>query len=225
MKDKPKVDTMLERLGPPDLTASAQNHAQLNAELIASVLRAIDPKRQIEEALTYVSSGFSSEQEKIVLEWRAFNASPEGQARTKLMLRLKELTADTTIAQSETCIELLDALHHCLDHKFMAEGSGDVIAVLTPHFSRMGSPGAGGRAKAEAQARKDEDHRKLLRQHPGRKPKELTQLLMTNSKLNGGTAHAVVRRWLDSEEGKKSTAASTRKSSTTGKAQKPPAQT
>jgi hypothetical protein len=158
-------------------------------------------------------------------EFAEFEASDEGKARAKLMLRLKELTADETIAQSETCIELLDALHHCLDHKFMAEGSGDVIAVLTPHFSRMGSPGAGGRAKAEAQVRKDEDHRKLLRQHPGLDAVAQRKLLQREFVLGLDPAKLIVRRWRESEEGKKATAASTRKSSTTGKPQKPPTQT
>ncbi len=154
-----------------------------------------EQKIEADRALAEAVKKFFQKQEDFI-------ASPEGLARSKLMERLKEMTTDETIAQSETCVELLEAFHDSLDYNFWRADSGGVISHLKPHFDAEKSAAAG-RARAEKQAKEDAPYREFLAKHPSKAPKEQKILLRKEFKLTAAEAHGAVRRWKESDEGKK----------------------
>ena len=152
-------------------------------------------------------------------QFAEFDASDEGRAREEMRVGLELLLANKVIAKSPVCIEVLTAFHHCINYRWGAKDSVGMVGPLEPHFESVRAS-RNAKAKAAKTAEIDEPYRELLRQHTGSKPSLQRALLKDEFGLDSAKAHAVVRRWRDSEDGKKSTAASTRKSSTAKDAHK-----
>jgi len=150
--------TMLERFGPPHPYTDAERVAMFEAssERQVAMFKA-SLKRESERPVAMFKASLKRESERLRRawhDWQDFAASPEGVARDKLMQQLKALMTDSTIAQSDTCIELLGALRDCLDYRFMAPDSGGVITYLTPHFDKeRASKAAAVKAKKCEEAR------------------------------------------------------------------------
>lgn len=170
------------------------------------------------------------EQGKIIQSWidgkrqfDKFEASDEGKAREEMRVGLELLLANEVIAKSPVCIEVLTAFHHCINYRWGAADAAGMIDVLAPHFDKVRAE-TGGKVRAAKTAEKDAPYRELLRQHPGSKPSTQRELITKQFGLNSTEAFDVVRRWRESEEGKKSPDASNRKSTTAKTAQKGAAQ-
>ena len=152
-------------------------------------------------------------------QFAEFDASDEGRAREEMRVGLELLLANEVIAKSPVCIQVLTAFQQCVNYQWGAKDSAEMVAPLAPHFNKVRAS-TSAKAKAEKTAEMDAPYRALLRQHPGSKPSVQRALLRDRFGLTHAETLAVARRWRDSEEGKKSTAASTRQSATAKDAHK-----